>query len=69
MASLSRVFAAKDLRDRECVRAANKGFTERCFCALVQRETRVGRAGDGGWDGAEDFRGGRMARGASQMAL
>src|SRR5713101_5701325 len=37
----SRVFAyewqGKDLRDTECVRVANKGLTERHFCASVQR--------------------------------
>ena len=36
-----RVFAyewrTKDLRDRECVRVAGKGPTERHFCASVQR--------------------------------
>jgi hypothetical protein len=26
----------KDLRDRECVRVASKGLTERPFCASVQ---------------------------------
>ncbi len=37
----SRVFAyewqGKDLRDKECVRVASKGLTERHFCASVQR--------------------------------
>src|SRR6266852_6591967 len=36
----SRVFAyewqGKDLRDRECIRVASKGLTERPFCASVQ---------------------------------
>ena len=47
-APLSPVFAyewqGKDLRDRECVRVANKGVTERHFCASAQdgtRETRL----------------------------
>jgi hypothetical protein len=38
----SRVFAyewqAKDLRDTECVRAANKGVTGRRFCTSAQDE-------------------------------
>ena len=41
MTPLSRVFAyewqGKDLRDRECVRVANKGLTKPHFCPLVQR--------------------------------
>ena len=45
----SRVFAyewqGKDLRDKECVRVANKGVTERDFCASAQDGTREMRFG------------------------
>ena len=43
----SRVFAyewqGKDLRDRESVRAANKGVTKTCFCAFAHERMRAER--------------------------
>jgi hypothetical protein len=46
-APISRVFAyewqAKDLRGRECVRVANKGLAERCFCTLAHDRTQTRR--------------------------
>ena len=45
----------KDLRDRECVRVANTGLTERHFCACV--------AGEGANDARREARGERVMRG------
>ena len=62
-APLSRVFAyewqGKDLRDRECVRVANKGLARRAFCASRARRVNDDELGGvgimarrGDWIGA-----------------